>query len=105
MEGLNKFQNNLLEFCSFSSKQSSETNSLLFNLSKKIDKTFQLGGSDSSASSSSTSIASSSSSRISSLEAESSLFERSLVSALKGSMPGIREVLTRQSVVAPDKIL
>jgi hypothetical protein len=28
VEGINKFQNNLLEFCSFSSKQLSETNSL-----------------------------------------------------------------------------
>jgi hypothetical protein len=37
VDGINKFQNNLLEFCSFSSKQSSETNSLLSNLSKKID--------------------------------------------------------------------
>ncbi len=136
VEGINKFQNNLLEFCSFSSKQSSETNLLLSNLSKKLDKSSQLVGSASSASSSSTSIPSSSSSRHSSLdkssqlvgsastasssstsipsssssrhssfEAESSLFERSLANALKGSMPGIRQVLTRQSVVAPDKIL
>ena len=71
IEGINKFQNNLLEFCSFSSKQSSETNSLLSNLSKKIDKKFQFGGSASS-SSSSASMPSSSSSRHSSFEAESS---------------------------------
>jgi len=32
------------------------------------------------------------------------LFERSLASALKGSMPGIRQVLTRQSVVASDVV-
>ena len=36
VEGINKFQNNLLEFCSFSSKQSSETNSLL-GLEARLD--------------------------------------------------------------------
>ena len=71
VEGINKFQNNMLEFCAFSSRQSSETKSILSNLSKKLEKNHQVAGSTSSSDASSSS-SSSSFSRHSSFEAESS---------------------------------
>ena len=58
VEGMNTFQKNMLEFCAFSSKQASATNTILTGLSKKLESTPLPATSGSSFSSSSSSLSS-----------------------------------------------
>ena len=117
VEGMNKFQKQMLEFCAISSKQASSINTIVSGLSKKLESTplpASRGSSFSSSSSSRTSFSLSPSSGVDESSAETSTIKVSrqenapcfatsaLAHSIMGAMPGIRQVFSNSVVKATE---
>jgi len=98
VEGMNTFQKNMLEFCAFSSKQASATNTILTSLSKKLESTPLPAPSGSSFSSSSSSLSSFLTSPSNGLEEnlpKTTFVNSSLANSFMSAMPGIKQVTNK----------
>ena len=117
VEGMNKFQKQMLEFCAISSKQASTTNTIVSGLSEKLESTplpASRGSSFSSSSSSEPSFSVSPSSGVDDSSAETSTSKVSrkinapcfatsaLAHSIMGAMPGIRQVFSNSVVIATE---
>ena len=90
VEGMNTFQKNMPEFCAFSSKQASATNTILTGLSKKLESTPlpPSGSSYSSSSSSSSSFLLSPSNGLGESLPKTSFVNSSLASSFMSAIKG-----------------
>jgi hypothetical protein len=105
VEGMNTFQKNMLEFCSFSSKQASTTNTILTSLSKKFESTplpATSGSSFSSSSSSSSSFLLSSSSGLDESLPKCSFLNSSLANSFMSAIPGIKLAISQPNSTKRD---